>query len=214
MAIGLRYSSHKIKFQIIRLTIFLLVIIELMLALYYSYLMFRLMFMIVSQSISSRFASLPTSILTRHCARQHDIGLSLDYTSVPPQDHLKSSPWTNRSKQSASHSDLLKNAATYGISTSIAVEDLVDEEPAAHETPIAATPLMEPASCDARIMSHGSDIPNSLNIERPTEPSLRVTLPPRLFAHHPMPITLNPPPFPSPAESHQQFHHHYPTADD
>lgn len=113
----------------------------------------------------------------------------MDYTTIPPQPKLDSvgnstasvisnRPWNNGTKQAASLSELLKDAPTYsnksvGIKTPaedpqylLPVDDLIQ-----------TTPPMETTTPDVPIMSRGGDTPNSMAVERATEPSLRGSSP-------------------------------------
>jgi hypothetical protein len=108
----------------------------------------------------------------------------LDYTSIPPDvktssvQHPESSgdgsshsryPWNNKSQQSASLSRYLKDAPTTSKPSSRSDEDAAAaREPIMHGTP--PTRLISP---EGPFRSHGGDTPNSMAVERATEPSLR-----------------------------------------
>jgi hypothetical protein len=130
-------------------------------------------------------------------------------------------PWNNRSlKQSASLSELLKDAPSYTGKTGNVQQELPPVDESQEEIPALQpmTPPTEITSPDVPIMSHGGDTPNSMAVERATEPSLRSysptssiraasdadftesSPPPLNFASHHMT---------TPEPHHQEFH--YPT---
>lgn len=108
----------------------------------------------------------------------------MDYTSVPPAvkassvQHPESTgtsssqgrySWNNKSQQSASLSRYLKDAPTSGKATTSNHEETSTlREPVIHGTP---PPVL--TSPDGHLRSHGGDTPNSMAVERATEPSLR-----------------------------------------
>jgi len=123
-------------------------------------------------------------------------------------------------KQSASLSELLKDVPTYTAKSCNVEQEspLVDESqenPAAIQT---STPPTEITSPDIPRMSHGGDTPNSMAVERATEPSLR-SYSPTSSIRAPSDADFNessPPPLnfashhmTTPEPSHQEFH--YPT---
>jgi hypothetical protein len=103
----------------------------------------------------------------------------LDYTSIPksrvdnpPAPHHS---WNNRPKQSTSLSELLKDAPSFSKSSTATAGDPIDDQKQSNEIPLpTSTPPMEMTSpVAALMMSHGGDTPNSMAVERATEPSLR-----------------------------------------
>jgi hypothetical protein len=97
----------------------------------------------------------------------------LEYTCIPNAqvDNISTShDWNNGLEQSTSLSELLKDAPT--SSKSNATVEIPFNEEQADDIPATSTP-MEVTSPGVPIMSHGGDTPNSMAVERATEPSLR-----------------------------------------
>ena len=159
-----------------------------------------------------------------------NIGLSLDYSTIPPQHRLDSlsstnatpiRPWSNRSlKQSTSLSELLKDAPSYTSKSGNVQQELppVGESQEESSELQPTTPPTEITSPDVAIMSHGGDTPNSMAVERATEPSLR-SYSPTSSIRAPSDVDFtesSPPPLnfashdiTTPEPGHQEFH--YPT---
>ena len=109
----------------------------------------------------------------------------MDYSTIPPSHRLDSvastnatsiRPWNNRSsKQSASLSELLKDVPMYNDkSGTVQQESPPIDQSQENTTAIqSSTPPTEITSPDVPMMSHGGDTPNSMAVERATEPSLR-----------------------------------------
>ena len=154
----------------------------------------------------------------------------MDYSTIPPQHRLDSvestnaipiRPWNNKSlKQSASLSELLKDAPAYTSKSGNVQQELppVDESQEESTALQVATPPTDITSPDVAILSHGGDTPNSMAVERATEPSLRSYSPTSSIRapsdadfteSSPPPLNFASDDMATPEPGHEEFH--YPT---